>query len=400
VNKKHVGDLIYSIAGIAAMNGVIQFLLYPYLTARMGAEDFGTALAMISLVSIVGSTFGVAANYSRVVTKARNGGGNGDYNIFLLMICLVSVAVSAVGMLWFETFSWIEFLLFYLLMIFTLLRYYADVEFRLKVNYKGYLIFYILISLGYLLGMLLFPYTKSWKLTILIGELLAVGYVIWKGTIFKFPLFEKTPFFSSNMRSIVIMSATELVVALVLNADRLLLQVYAGGAAVTVFYAATLIGKMFSLVTTPLNGVLIGHLAKNNKMMTGKRYGVICFWSITAGCVLSVMCVPVSYLFVGIMYPDVFAAAKAYFWLGNASQVLFFLSNTLTVILLRYADEKYQLYINVIYLGLFVCIAIPLVMRYTLWGMAIALLAVNLLKVILVALWGSRILKKQEKKSV
>ena len=246
----------------------------------------------------------------------------------------------------------------------------------------------------------LFPFTHSWKLTILIGEMAAVFYVVIRGTLFRAPLFQKTEFFNIHMRSMLFMSATQLIAALMLNADRILLKVFAGGTAVTVFYVATLIGKILSLVTTPLNSVLIGHLTKSDRKMSGARYGALCLAGILAGCVLSVLCVGISYLFVKLMYPNVFALARPYFWLGNASQVLYFVSNTLTVVLLRYADEKYQLYINLIYLALFLVIALPLVQMYAIWGMAISLIAANGCKVLLIAVWGSRILKRQEKESV
>ena len=57
---------------------------------------------------------------------------------------------------------------------------------------------------------------------------------------------------------------TELIAAVILNADRIILQAVDGGTSVTVFYAATLIGKMVSLISMPLNGVIIGHLSKYN----------------------------------------------------------------------------------------------------------------------------------------
>ena len=279
-------------------------------------------------------------------------------------------------------------------MVFTLLRYYSDVEFRLNVNYKGFFNFYLLISLGYLLGILLYSATKSWMTTMLFGEVLAVGYVIYKGSIFKRPLFKKTECFRNNIRSMILMSVTELILALILNADRLILQSVVGGTSVTVFYTATLIGKMVSLFTSPLNGVLIGYLAKSKKIMSAKIYGMICCLGLFLGCLLSAICVVVSNIFVSIMYRDVYELAMPYFWMGNASQVFYFVSNTLTVILLRYSDEKYQLYINILYLIFFMLITIPLVMLYGLWGMAVGLLVVNLLKILVVMIWGMRILQK------
>ena len=82
------------------------------------------------------------------------------------------------------------------------------------------------------------------------------------GGIYRGQLFKKSKYFKDNMRSLLILSGTELIAAVILNADRLILQAIDGGTSVTIFYAATLIGKMVSLISTPLNGVIIGHLTK------------------------------------------------------------------------------------------------------------------------------------------
>lgn len=87
-------DFIYSMLGLVVMNGVIQLVLYSFLSKQLGADEFGVVLTLISIVSIMGSTFGTAANYSRMVTHMKKQDSNSDYNIFLLGVAVVSVAVS------------------------------------------------------------------------------------------------------------------------------------------------------------------------------------------------------------------------------------------------------------------------------------------------------------------
>ena len=68
--------------------------------------------------------------------------------------------------------------------------------------------------------------------------------------------------------------------------------------------------------------------------------------------------------------------------------VFYFIANTLTVILLRFTDEKYQLVINILFLIVFVVIAIPMTIALGLWGMAIALVVVNLIKILIIMAVG------------
>mgnify|MGYP007067774023 FL=1 len=55
----------------------------------------------------------------------------------------------------------------------------------------------------------------------LCGECLAVGFVIITGSIYKGDFLHKSEYFKDNMRSLLILSGTELIAAVILNADRL-----------------------------------------------------------------------------------------------------------------------------------------------------------------------------------
>ncbi len=386
--KGITGDFMYSMMGLIVMNGVIQLALYPFLSKQLGTDEFGVVLTLISLISIMGSTFGTAANYSRMVTRMKGQDSNGDYNIFLLLIAVLSVFVSIGGLMWLHKFSVIAEVGYLILMVVTVLRYYSDVEFRLNLNYKRFFIFYLLISIGYLAGIGLFFITHSWIIAMLCGECLAVGFVVVTGSIYKGNLFKRSEYFKDNMRSLLILSGTELIAAVILNADRLILQAIDGGTSVTIFYAATLIGKMVSLISTPLNGVIIGYLTKYEGGIKKSSFVKLCIGSIAGSFIINVLCFGVSFVFVRIMYAEIFDQVKPYLWFANLGQVFYFIANTLTVILLRFTDEKYQLIINILFLIVFVVIAIPMTLGFGLWGMAIALVAVNLIKILIIMAVG------------
>lgn len=392
--KNITGDLLYSMMGLVVMNGVIQLLLYPFLNRQLGAEQFGSVLSLLSIVAIMGATFGTAANYSRMVCHTKGKEVKGDYNLFLLMVAGISAVVSAVGLWWLGGGKWYYFVGYYLLVVITVVRYYADVEFRLNLNYKRFFIYYVLISAGYVAGILVYPLTDSWIAAMLLGELLAVLYVVFRGKLFSRPLFSKSEYFRDNLKSMVILSGTELIATLILNADRLMLQVFAGGVAVTVFYTATLIGKIISLISMPLNGVIMGHLAHYKGKFSAKTFMKLCSASVVLGLVMNLACVGVSYVFVKVMYADIFELVKPYFWLANLGQIFYFISNTLTVILLRFSEEKYQLYINIVYLIAFIILAVPMTAVWKLWGMAWALVIVNLLKIVAIMVVGKMKLKE------
>lgn len=382
-------DLIYSIFGIAAMNGVIQLALYPYLQHELGAEAWGHVLSLLAIISIMGTTFGTGANYSRMLASTKGRDGNGDYMLFLSYVGVLAIAVTCAGMYWMHISSIKMYFGYYLLMLLTILRYYGDVEFRLNIDYKRYCIFYLLIAVGYLAGIAVYPLWQSWLLVMALGEMAAVLYVKCRGNVLSGG-WKKSEYYTQNMRSAVQLAGTQLLANIVFNSDRLLLEIFCGGTAVTVFYVATLIGKIVSLVSTPLNGVLIGYLARYKGKLKSRIFIKIGLCGIFAGMGLSVVCTGVSYVFVKLMYPNIFETAKEYLWIANAGQVFYFISGTLMVVLMRFADEKYQLYVNALYVAVFFLLAVPLTMQWGIWGMALAILAGNLFRMLLIVLMGEK----------
>ena len=160
------------------------------------------------------------------------------------------------------------------------------------------------------------------------------------------------------------------------------------GESVTTFYVATLLGKVISLLTTPLNGVLIGYLTKYEGKFTKKMFAVFVIALLGIGVVALGGCYIASEIFVKIFYPDVFAEAEQYFLVANAGQIFYFISNCLMTVILRVATEKHQMLINIIYIIIYAATVIPLTMMYGIWGMAIALLVTNGLKFAITSVVG------------
>lgn len=388
--KRFSRDFVYSVSGLVCMNVIIQFVLYPVLESWMGAEAWGYVLSLIAVISIICVSFPTGANYSHVVRQndVEGDGVRGDYNIFMALTCLGSIPICIISM--FVIYKGhVDPLVtagFTLLMIFSLLRYYGDVEYKLTVNYKGYFIYYLCISAGYLLGIgtlylvnLHFGISRLWWVAIIAGEVAGIIYVCVKGHIFRRPLFKRSPNFKRCIASTFALVGAYLLSGIVMNADRLLLLAFVSGTAVTVFYVSTLLGKTVALLTAPLDGVIIGYLTKHDLTVTRSFLGKFSLVALGAGVLLSAATIGMSYLIIWILYsPDVYEAAKQFFVIASIGQVFYFLGEMMLVVVLRIASERYQLYINIGYTVLFFAAAVPGVMFGGIWGLAIAILCVNL----------------------
>lgn len=387
VNKKKIkhiaGDLTYSVLGLIVMNGLIQLALYPFLNKIMGADKFGNVLYILSIVSIIGVTFGSAANYSRMIrSRLCKDNINGDYNRFLIAIAVLAIPVFYVNLQLTNNFHWIDFVMLCLLVGFSVFRYYGDVEFRLTLNFRGYFIYYLLISLGYLVGMLIFKFTGIWLLAILIGEISAFVYVFSYGSIYSKPFLAKSDIFTTNIKSMVVLSCSNFVGAIILNADRIIIRWGIGAEAVTVFYAATLLGKIVALLSTPVNSLIISYLTKYGDRLSKKQFAIIAGAMAVLGILCVALCTIVSHIFLRLMYENVYLQTKPYLMIAIAGQIFYFLSSILMVIILRYSSEKLQVYINLVYLTVFLAVVLPATLIWNLMGIAVAILVVNLLKFI------------------
>ena len=381
-------DFLFSVFALVIYNGVFQLVIYPGLSSRMGAEAFGTVLYLISAVSIMGAGFGTAASYSRMVAKKDRTQENGDYNIFLLLVSGISVVVSLVTLLLLKELTIALYAQLLILMIITVYRYYADVEYRMTIRFVDYFLFFTAVASGYIIGLLIYPMSKSWAVTIFMGELFGIIYTLVRGSIFRAPFFRLSSSFRENIKSSWIISLSNLLSALILNSDRILLRLMVGAREVTIFYTASLIGKIVAMLTTPLNGIIISYFTNYKIKLNKTVFGLICAATALLSFIGAAVCTFVSMFFVKRMYPEVFSEASKLFFLANLGQILYFISGTLMVIVMSFTREKLQLVINVIYVSSFILVVIPATWISGLSGMAVGLVIVNFGRLIVTSIFG------------
>jgi O-antigen/teichoic acid export membrane protein len=340
----------------------------------------------------MGAGFGTAASYSRMVAKKDRTQANGDYNCFLLTIALISIAVTGVSLAVLKELKLAAFLPVLLLMIVTVLRYYADVEYRMNIRFADYFFFFLSTSVGYCLGLWLFDFSKSWVLTIFLGEAFGIIYTVIRGSIFRPPFFKLSESYRQNFVSAYTISASNLISAFILNSDRIFLRLLVGAREVTVFYTASLIGKIIAMLTTPLNGIIISYFTNYRFKVTKKLFAAAGAALVAVSALLALFCTGVSYIFVKLMYPDVFEQARPYFFLANLGQILFFLSGSLMVVVLSFTKEKLQLVINIVYVISFAAVVIPGTVMFGLTGLAVGLVIVNCIRLLVTVLFGLKAL--------
>ncbi|MBQ6555711.1 MAG: hypothetical protein IJL89_10800, partial [Firmicutes bacterium] len=184
---KHIFiDSFWSISGLVLMNFVAQFFVYPLWNKMMGQEIYGNIIFYISLMNIFSITFGSACCYARITKSSEYDTENEDY-ISVLIYTTIAVAFifTAIAVFYKKEMRAADAVLYIVLCCLTLWRSYADVEFRLNLNYIGYFTYFVVISAGYILGGSLLKVFGLWTVSLLPGELFGLLFVLKKGSVFK-----------------------------------------------------------------------------------------------------------------------------------------------------------------------------------------------------------------------
>ena len=393
--KRLIGDSVWSILGLVLMNAVAQIVVFPLYARRFGEVGYGELQYLMAFVNVLTVAVGTAANYARMSAPAGEREQNsGDYNLFLLLVAALglpfTLLVRRFGGVFMDTPTYICYYLLFVAMAF---RYYADVAYKITLCYRRYFVYYLAIAVGYAVGAFLVWQTGIWPLGLLVGE--AFGVVIAYVTC---PQLHRRGLALSrgwcrSLSLVVVLFLAEGVANLILNVDRILLKVLLGASAVTVYYLATLLGKTMSLLAVPLNGVLIGYLARYSGKLTRRAMRGIALGSLGLLLLGTAACTVGGYLMLLLLYPAELTAVTPYLLLGSLAQVLYFTTSMILVVLIRFAKKAYQIYINAVFGVAFVGLGIPATLAFSLQGFAMAMViaaALRFLTALALGFWHVR----------
>ena len=390
-------NTLYTIGGALVLNGVLQLLVYPGINRQLGAEQSGAVLFCMAFVNILGPSIGQALNNSRLVLRRDMDVTNGDYNTLILIFSAVGAVVSVI----FSARSQSGFMAFGLLAVLIFLtdfRYYGDVEYRLRLDYRSYFIYYALCGAGYAAGYLLFLRGVSWYVIFLAGEAAALVFVWIRGGIFR-PFLNVSPHFRSVAAKGSTLVLSYFVTNVTLNIDRIFLKNAMGGEAVTQYYVVSLIGKTLVLFIAPVNTILISYMTKDNVRLTRKKFLTFAAAGMAAGAVFFLLCQIGTPLFVRLFYPSLSDSVSGIVTAANLTQILAMLSAYLFIIVLTFTGAHWQLILQSGHLVLVIVLITAMTAAGGLSGFSNAVLIANALRIAAVLLLGFIFSGKNENKT-
>ncbi len=363
-----------------------QFVVYPLMANKLGAETNGLFLALIALnYFVVNITASVLVNTRLLRKKSYEENGiKGDYNIFMLAFSIVDVLIIVAGTLFYTdgSVSFVDVFLSILLVILFIYHDYITVQYRSELRFANILINNVLICIGYFLGLVVLYYVfPHWQIVFIVPYLMTAVYD-WNNTDYIKEPIRRTPLIKETARQYFILLGSTLLSTLVTYGDRLILYPLMDGTSVSIFSSAQLIGKMLQMVSTPVSTFMLAHLV-NRKKIQLKLKATNIMEGIVALAVVYFLCVFISRPMLYYLYPGWAKESLNYVSLTAANGILHMLSVLLNVIVLRCCHSKWQIVKSAVYLISYMVLSFSLLEIWGLTGFCIGNLVASAIVVLL-----------------
>lgn len=347
LKKKAFFDMFLNILAVSIPIAILQFIAYPLAAKKLGAESYGFMITLYSLWMTISNTIGSELNVLRLLRTAyediESDAGTFAYllrkwliiNTFLIgtLTCIYG------GGLHFETVT-----ISIIISILFSLKAYLEVYFRINLNYIAIVISNFLQGIGFLIGSFFVYLSKCWLLIFLFGYLFSCTYCIFKAKlIFERPC--KTKLYSKINKEYNELLFAAGIGSIMNYADKLVLYPLMGGYAVSIYYTATILGKIIGMFTGPINSVILSYI---NKWDNSRRtyLNKIIFFGVIISIMGYIVVILSGKMIIGYLYPQWVDDVMKYLPITTITIMIFAIIALIQPFVLKYCDLKWQILIN------------------------------------------------------
>lgn len=377
---RFIGDASLNLLASCVPLVLLQLLILPCVASYLSEGEYGLAVTLIALLSLCPGTIGNVLSNLRLMDNSANCPGTTpqNYSLLLLLLTVLGSFATMAATLYFTGEFDASVVFMGALAVLTALREYYIVAYRIVLDYRRILYNNILLSIGYGVGFGLFVLVGYWELIYLCGLAFSLAFIVATTSIWREP-----PSVDGNLKPL-IKDSSVLLSASVLGrttsyADRMVIFPLLGGVETSIYYVATLFGKVVSFGVSPLNSVVLSHLAKLGHRP--KR----AFWAcLGVGASISVFGYILTMLLarplLAVLYPQFVDAAMPYVGVATATAYFGAMVTIVDPYVLRFFPLKWQILENAGFGMLYFTLALMLLARYGLIGFCVGALVAAVLK--------------------
>ena len=373
-NKKIYFDMFLNICAAGVPIVALQLVIYPLLSRELHEDVYGQMIAMYALIILISDSLGKSINNIRLINNNEAENKQGDFNLITAIFVVIAIVVITPGLIYYNRTgsahtSTIAILVFTSVLF--LINSYINVYFRIRLNYTAILINSVFQTSGFLLGFVLYKAFGNWGLIFFLAQFASFAYLAKKTDLLKEPI-KRTSRFKNLLTDSTLLSASMFLSQGMAQADKLLLFPLLGGATVSIYYTATLMGKIIVLATGPINSVILSYIADRDQLSrkTFKNYLGVC---ILACGVCGVIILFISRPVLGLLFPKFVDSAMEIVPLTTLNIFLWSLAGMITPIVMKYCDIYWQIVINAVGFVLYVLFAVVFLNFFGIMGFCLGI---------------------------
>lgn len=346
--KKVIYNVILNICASAVPVAILQLFIYPILARNMETDHYGLMLTVYSAWMMISNSLGNVLNNIRLLyaTEYEERNLSGDFPVILFRWSWLNILVIFfLAVFYLKETNIFSIILYILVAVVILLKSYLEVEFRIRLDYVAVLVNNILQGIGFLAGMLLFQLTNLWQFVFLFGNLFSLFFILSKGSLKKEP-YIRTELYSKIKRDSSMLIIATFGYSIMSYSDKLVLYPLMGGYAVSVYYTATIVGKIVGMLSSPITSVILSYISKwdkNNKEIFSKVLAI--------GGIVSLLgygiTIAASRIIISVLFPQWTEDVMIYLPVTTVAVVVQALNALLSPFVLKFYDMKWQIVINI-----------------------------------------------------
>ncbi|MGJ7910826.1 lipopolysaccharide biosynthesis protein [Neobacillus sp. LXY-1] len=390
--RKFLFDIVINIFSSAISVLLLQFFVYPLIGRKINGNLFGEILTIMGIVNIISVVLGNSLNNIRLIL-------NNDYEekkisgdflpilFFATIVNIISIFLLTHFNIIKESTSSIQLLI--IVSILTMFRSYLIVSYRLDLNYKMIFNHSIFYCLGLIVGIYIYyyGYSEKWENVFICGELISILFLAFTTRLYIEP-FKITSEFKKTFNKYISLAFSNFIGNVLIYLDRLMILPLLGGKQVTVYYAASLVGKMSSFVLQPISGVLLTYFSKSRKRMKVKEFIFINLIVMFFSFIAFLGCIFLSKYILKILYPSIYDNVLNILVLASLAAILNASSSITQSIILRYSSTYWQSVIQAIYGLIYIGGGLFLIEKNGLVGFCVAATVAAVIKIVLIIIIG------------
>lgn len=385
-------DMAINLIGTGVSMAILQLIINPLLAKYIDADVYGEMQSVISVIYLIGGTLGGALSTTRLLRDYEYSQKevSGDFN-FLIIVNLLCICIAGpiIFTFYLKKPDVLSVVLTTAIMLLNCTDNYYCVGLRLNLDYKAIFIQKLVNCAGCLIGFAIFYFiVRRWEVIYITAYALNTFYCIRKTTLIREP-YRRSPLLKQTVKDFGSLTVARFTSSALTYFDKLILYPLMGGEAVSIYFAANILGKLILMVIEQITNVILSYLAKL-ETVSKKMWKRIVPVALAACTVMYLGCLLISRPVLHILYPQWAEAAIQLVPIAALAFAVAALINILYPFTLKSLPSYYQIVINVAGLGSYIASVLFLYRSQGLRGCCISLLIsymIKLISIIVISVW-------------